>query len=280
MKPRDVVLGGCLLLTGIVGGLRADPPPATASAPAPGVGEDVLLDRATRYVESSDRYLHHSKLRRGMKGYGLTVLAGAEIVRFEAEVLSVMTKWGPHADVILARLSGQGLEHSGVVAGMSGSPVYFTDPADGKSKLAGAVAYGWMGGKDPICGIQPITQMLAIEDVLAEIAATGRPTTAPATAPAPESGDPDQPAFDPGTDDLTAVLSGSRPWLPKAAPDPAQARLLPLRTPLSVTGMGETALNRAAEILAPLGIVPLQGGAVAGAQAQALKDVRLVPGAG
>lgn len=286
MKPRLAVMGGCLLLTGIVASLRADSPtpPTPPSATAPGApGEDVLLDRARRYVESSDRYLHHSKLRRGMKGYGLTVLAGTEIVRFEAEVLSVMAKWGPHADVILARLSGQGLDHSGVVAGMSGSPVYFTDPGDGKSKLVGAVAYGWMGSKDPICGIQPITQMLAIEDVLTEISGTGRASTAPATRPAaPGEGDPDQPAFDPGADELAAAFgvgAGTRPWLPPRPPAAAQARLLPLPTPLTATGMGEAALARASEIFAPLGIVPLQGGAVAAGQAQAIKDVGLTPGA-
>ena len=280
MKPRIAVLSGCLLLTGIVGSLRADLP---ASAPAPAAtSDDVLLDRARRYVEASDRYLHHSKLQRGMKGYGLTVLAGAEIVRFDAEILSVMGKWGPHADVILVRLSGQGLEHSGVIAGMSGSPVYVTDPADGKSKLIGAVAYGWAGSKDPICGVQPITQMLAIEDVLSEMARQEHPATAPGTRPAPTTDETAPPAFDPETEDLArafGVAAGARPWLPTAPAAAVRGRLLPLQTPLAATGLDEPALTRATEILAPLGIVPLQGGAVTSGQARALKDVRLVPGA-
>ncbi|MCY2930419.1 MAG: hypothetical protein NTV86_13145 [Planctomycetota bacterium] len=278
MKPRVAVLGACLLLTGLVAGVFADSPPASAPAPS----DDVLLDQARRYVEASDRYLHHAKVRRGMKGYGLTVMAGTDIVRFDAEIISVMGKWGPHADVILARLSGQGLEHSGVVAGMSGSPVYVVDPADGKSKLIGAVAYGWNGSKDPICGIQPITQMLAIEDVLSEITAPAGPSTAPTTRAVPAIVESDGPAFDPGTDELATAMSASpaaRPWRAEAPATAPLARLMPLRTPLSTTGLDEGALTRASEILAPLGFVPLQAGAVTATQAKALQDVRLVPGA-
>ena len=122
--------------------------------------DDVRLAEARRLVEKSDRYLSHTKLQRGMEGYGLTVMAGTEVVKFHARVVSVVTKWGPHQDVILAMLSGLDLEHSGIIAGMSGSPVYFKDPADDKYKLVGAVAYGWRGQKDPLCGIQPVTQML------------------------------------------------------------------------------------------------------------------------
>ncbi|MFO7651554.1 MAG: hypothetical protein R6X13_09485, partial [bacterium] len=62
----------------------------------------------------------------------------------------------PRGDMILCRLSGKGLEESGIVAGMSGSPVYI------EGKLAGAVAYGWGFAKQPIAGVTPIDQMLEI----------------------------------------------------------------------------------------------------------------------
>jgi hypothetical protein len=133
---------------------------------------DVALDRARAFVENSDRYLHHSHLQRGMTGYGKTVMAGVKIERFEVEIVSVMTsalgQWGPRQDVILAKLSGLELEKTNVIAGMSGSPVYVVDPRDGKEKMIGAVAYGWSGQKEPLCGLQPITQMLAVNGVLGD----------------------------------------------------------------------------------------------------------------
>src|SRR5437879_9795757 len=81
-----------------------------------------------------------------------------KIARFEVEVLGVMNNTSPGRDLVLARLSGLDLEKTGVIAGMSGSPVYI----DGK--LLGAVAYAWPFGKEPIAGITPITQMIAYAD--------------------------------------------------------------------------------------------------------------------
>ncbi len=72
------------------------------------------------------------------------------------EVIDVMRQVSPGADLILCRLSGAGLENSGVIAGMSGSPVYIDN------KLIGAVAYAWEFAKEPIAGITPITEMLQI----------------------------------------------------------------------------------------------------------------------
>ncbi|MDY7096428.1 MAG: SpoIVB peptidase S55 domain-containing protein, partial [Acidobacteriota bacterium] len=93
------------------------------------------------------------EIQRGQRGYGLSVFAGSEVERFEVEVLGVLRGSSPGSTAILARLSGQNLEHSGVIAGMSGSPVYI----DGR--LAGAVAFGWNFSKDPIAGITPIAEM-------------------------------------------------------------------------------------------------------------------------
>ncbi len=98
-----------------------------------------------------------SELRRGMKGFGLTTFQGTEIDTFQVEILGVLKgALGPRMDMILARLSGGPLAHTGVVRGMSGSPVYI----DGR--LIGAIAYGWYFSKDPIGGITPIADMLAV----------------------------------------------------------------------------------------------------------------------
>ena len=94
-------------------------------------------------------------VREGMKGVGRTVMHGTEIVEFNAEVLGVMKAYAPGRDLVLCRLSSGGLETSGVVAGMSGSPIYI----DGK--LLGAVAYAWPYAKEPIAGVTPIEQMKA-----------------------------------------------------------------------------------------------------------------------
>lgn len=100
-----------------------------------------------------------SELMRGQKGYGLSVFAGTEPERFEVEVLGVMRNSRPEMSYILARLTGQDLERSGVAAGMSGSPVYI----DGR--LAGAVAFSWLFGLDAIAGITPIDAMRQLSNL-------------------------------------------------------------------------------------------------------------------
>ncbi len=102
-----------------------------------------------------------------MRGYGLSVFAGTQPERFTVEVLGVLENQKPDGSYILARLSGQNLEKSGVIAGMSGSPVYL----DGR--LAGAVAFSWPFATEPIAGITPIAAMRAIGSGPAPAAALG-----------------------------------------------------------------------------------------------------------
>ncbi len=92
----------------------------------------------------------------GMRGWGLTVMKGATPERFEVEVLGVLPNTLGRSR-ILVRVSGLGLEKTGVIAGMSGSPVYL----DGK--LAGAVSSTWAFGKEPIGQVTPIENMLDID---------------------------------------------------------------------------------------------------------------------
>ncbi len=98
-----------------------------------------------------------SELRRGMSGFGLTTFQGTEIDTFQVEILGVLKgALGPRVDMILVRLSGGPLAHTGLIRGMSGSPVYI----DGR--LIGAIAYGWYFSKEPIGGITPIAHMLDV----------------------------------------------------------------------------------------------------------------------
>jgi hypothetical protein len=98
-------------------------------------------------------------LESGKKGFGLTVLQGTRIERFEIEVLGVLKNISPGRDMVLVRCSGCDLERTGVIAGMSGSPIY----VDGR--LVGALAYAWPFGKEPIAGVTPFTQMLSFADL-------------------------------------------------------------------------------------------------------------------
>ena len=271
---------------------------AISAQPPQDSQESGELAAARKYVEASSKYLHHGRLRRGMKGYALTVLAGTEVVKFQAEILSVMNHWGPRQDVILARLSGQNLESTGLIAGMSGSPVYVRDE-DGKDKMIGAIAYGWRAAKEPMCGIQPITYMLAIAGVLDKLrgegggapkAAASLPATqggagAKAAPPPPgaaaslHAAPPDflKTFLDPRKIDFSRLDLGRRAALP-AGLSGGTPQLVPLATPLMVSGLEPRTLAEMLRELEPAGIIPVQAGSVSAALAAARKNTRLEPG--
>ena len=100
------------------------------------------------------RFFPLKDIRPGMHGIGRTVFSGNRIEEFQVEILGVLENIGPKESIILARLSGGPLEETGVMQGMSGSPVYI----DGK--LAGAVALAFPFSKEPIAGIRPIEDMV------------------------------------------------------------------------------------------------------------------------
>jgi hypothetical protein len=95
----------------------------------------------------------------GLKGVAYTIFTGDEVEKVDLVVLGVLhNALGPKQDVILVQLLGEKAEHSGVVAGMSGSPVYF----DGK--LAGALSLKLgVFTKEAIGGVTPIQGMLDVE---------------------------------------------------------------------------------------------------------------------
>jgi hypothetical protein len=166
-------------------------------------------------------------VRPGMRGTGRTVFTANRIEEFQVEVLGVLENFGPKESLILARLSGGPLEHTGVMQGMSGSPVYI----DGK--LAGAVAMAFPFSKDPIAGIRPIEEMIR--------------STATPTAAAPR-----RPLVALADRDLTRILP---------RPEPVQAgeaRMVDIATPLSFGGFTRATLDAFATQLRPLGLEPRQ----------------------
>lgn len=115
----------------------------------------VLVIAAT--VQAAPAIFPLKDIRAGQHGVGRTVFSGSRIEEFDVEILGVLENMAPKQSIILARLKGGPLEHTGVMQGMSGSPVYI----DGK--LAGAVALSFPYSKDPIAGIRPIEDMLRVE---------------------------------------------------------------------------------------------------------------------
>jgi hypothetical protein len=178
-----------------------------------------------------------SQIHTGMRGVAYTVFQGVKPESMDVEVLGVLHNVnGPKGDVILVRLHGQKVEYTGVVAGMSGSPVYL----DGK--LAGALAFR-IGefSKEPIAGVTPIADML-------EISALDR-------SPAEESAAV-RPAVN-AVADKTASPGESSP-LSTSVQDFANY-LKPIETPLVFNGFSEQAVQLFSGQLGAAGIVPVMG---------------------
>src|SRR5258705_3530270 len=99
-----------------------------------------------------------SEIKTGMKGIGKTVFSGTRIEDFQVEVIGTLEHVGPQRNLILVRLAGGPLANTGVMSGMSGSPIYFGD------RLAGAVAYTWGFAREPVAGVTPIQEMPHVDD--------------------------------------------------------------------------------------------------------------------
>ncbi|MBP1633438.1 MAG: hypothetical protein H6Q10_12 [Acidobacteria bacterium] len=112
------------------------------------------------WPSAASRYMGVDEVRPGMVGVGRTVFQGDRVEEFKVQILGVLHDVAaPRRDMVLARLEGGPLAQTGVIAGMSGSPVY----VDGR--LLGAVAFS-LGqfSKEPIAGITPIAEMIETAD--------------------------------------------------------------------------------------------------------------------
>jgi hypothetical protein len=209
-----------------------------------------------------DPFWQVDEIQTGMKGYGRTVLKGTKIETFDAEVLGVLKNTSPGRDLVLCRLSGLNLDKTGVIAGMSGSPIYVD------TKLLGAVAYAWSYGKEPIAGVTPFCQM---RDFVAAF-----DQQSPETKSKPTRVGLEQPVHIGGRDyDSVTVQQGFT-----RAPDHLDGLwLAPLATPLAATGFSSNSLRILAERCGDLGLMPVQGGgASAGVLTQA-RHAHFMPGA-
>ncbi len=175
--------------------------------------------------QESTEIMPLSQVRAGMQGYAYTIFAGDAIEKFDLEVIGVLPNFlGPKQSIILVQLKGPHVEHTGVVAGMSGSPVYI------EGKLAGALSLKLgIFTKEAIAGVTPI------EDVL-------RP---------PTEGD-------------AVKASAQQFALPNDALArntlPSGSSLEPIETPLVFSGFQSAALQQFSPQLQSYGFVASQGG--------------------
>jgi hypothetical protein len=181
------------------------------------------------------------EIHTGMHGVAYTVFQGTKPESMGVEVLGILKNAnGPKGDIILVRLSGEKAEYTGVVAGMSGSPVYLN------GKLAGALAFR-IGefSKEPIAGVTPIAEMLEIN------AMDRRPESSTSNAE-------------------TSVQTPTRtsgPGAEGSAIKDYANYLKPIEAPLVFSGFSQETMQRFGPQFARAGIVPVMGvGSVSGSK--------------
>jgi hypothetical protein len=190
-------------------------------------------------AEAASEIMPLALVKAGMKGIGKTVFAGGRIDDFDAEIIGVLTNVEPKRSVILARLSGKGLESTGVISGMSGSPVYVN------GQLIGAVAFSFPYAKEAIAGITPIEEMLALN----------RAPTAPRPGFSEQAPIRNSMSLEDLSDLYRATFAGARSL------SVGGRALVPLDLPLVFSGFSPPAFERARSFFAGLDFRPVQAGA-------------------
>src|SRR5436190_3088658 len=198
-------------------------------------------------------YLPLDQVRPGMIGVGRTVFSGTKLEDFKVEVLGVMRNvLAPQRNLILARLDGGPLAKTGVIAGMSGSPVYI----DGK--LVGAVSYS-LGqfSTEPIAGITPIAEMVDATSMMTGATRVSRPVAM---------------SLNPTPRELMEIWSRDLGRAKSFVDDPSQALVLsgvssdlgrisamlrPIATPMIAAGFDAAVLDPMAPAFAAAGILPM-----------------------
>jgi len=207
---------------------------------------------ATRLVraQAGVEFFPIDKLQPGMKGIGKTVFQGDKVEEFQVEILGVLNNaTAPKHDIIIARLSGGPLETTGVIAGMSGSPVYI----DGK--LLGAVALSFPFSKEPLAGITPIREMTEVVP------------DAPAPPPPPQAAPAVRIARLPGSGGQVRLVPESdnpfEDWINTTFPaeEPSAAGgLADVRFPLRFGGFSGDVVQSSTSIFRRMGFEPASGG--------------------
>jgi len=199
----------------------------------------LLVATGVSFGAGQPEILPLDQIKPGMKGIAYTIFAGDQIEKFDLEVIGVMPNlMGPKQSIILVELKGPKVEHTGVVAGMSGSPVYI------EGKLAGALSLKFgIFTKEAIAGVTPIENMLEAQSA----AAPEKTASAEAALP----------------DDAALRQYPVPAELAQRVGAGTGAYLAPIETPLVFSGFHPAAFERFAGQLAAYGMVAAQGGTAA-----------------
>src|SRR5438445_5550501 len=200
-----------------------------------------------------------SQIQKGMRGYGVTVFEGNRLEKFDVAIVGVRHNSGPRQDLILAKVDSPMVQRAGVVAGMSGSPVYI----DGK--VIGALAYSWQFAKEPVAGITTFAEM-------PKMAALGRNTGAVVVAASPRmaGGEFTGAMANPKTTELFGNLESG---FMNASP----AGVKPIAIPLSLSSFAPETISRFSNVLDAMGFVAVPSGSN-GAQPPAAVEAEFRPG--
>jgi hypothetical protein len=232
-------------------------------------------------AQDSPAFFPLSDVHAGLKGVGKTIFQGDQTTEFQVEVLGVLRGvLAPKHDAILVRLSGGGVDKTGVVAGMSGSPVYI----DGK--LLGALAVSFPFSKEPYGLVTPIKDLLAVTPPAPTSGETARSGSGFSNTLRfavslghflrVAGGSADDVRFVPcdsqtgsqiGPESEFQLSSPSRAGLEGLEPleDMQNAVRAALRLPVSFGGFDEKLVEEYAPQLRAIGLEPLAGGALTGA---------------
>ena len=206
-----------------------------------------------------------SQIEKGMRGYGLTVFEGTKLEKFNVEILGVLHNIGPGQDLILARIDSPVVQRAGVIAGMSGSPVFI----DGK--VIGALAYSWQFAKEPVAGITPIDEMLKI----AEAGRAGGPALAAAT-PRVSAAEFLTALANRKTTELFEKFTDG---LAAASPASTMSGVKPIAVPLSMSSFAPETIARFSKYLDAMGFVAVpSGSSTGGGQAPSSAPASFKPG--
>jgi hypothetical protein len=211
-------------------------------------------------------------LRPGMKGVARTVFSGTETQEFGVEILGVLPGFpGPHQSGIIARLSGNNVEKTGVFGGMSGSPVFI----DGR--LVGAIAFSFPFSKEPIAGITPIKEMIDIfeKGTGSETQKAREPRSVSFAQLAGTEWKPMLPRQAVAGAPLIASVASGSPLIPFLG-----QQMTPIATPVVFGGITQETLAQFSPQLIANGLLPVAGvgGAAAITSLQPANEKTLTPG--
>ena len=214
-------------------------------------------------AEDSKNIMPVSELKRGMRGYGLTVFHGTQIEKFDFEILGVLKKMNTGRDLILIRAGGGPItsRETGIVAGMSGSPCYIN------GKLIGAVSYGSQFSKEPVGMVTPIADMLEAWDENLPKQASGYSSPQTLSQSLKVDG---KTVTQIGIDE-----SGTQ----TSAIDDGVLYMRPLMMPMMVSGLSERGIEKLSELLRPFHIQPVAGPGGGSKEGSSDPEVKFVPGA-